>query len=167
MTRSEVSYTYRLDRTLDRLAHGGLLLASTRSDGQSNVMTIGWATVGVVWGLPVMVVLVRPSRYTYGFIQESGLFTVNVPTPDMSKYVALCGAKSGRDVDKLAQTATSVGQAIDCVTLDACLLVYECQVVHWNDVQPDVLLPSIDQKAYAQGDYHRLYYGQIVGTFCQ
>jgi flavin reductase (DIM6/NTAB) family NADH-FMN oxidoreductase RutF len=167
MARREVSYTYQLEQTLDRLAHGGLLLASTRSDGQSNVMTIGWATVGVVWGLPVMVVLVRPSRYTYGFVQESGLFTVNVPTPDMAKYVALCGTKSGRDVDKLAQTATSVGEKIGCVTLDACPLVYECQVVHWNDVQPDVLLPSIDQKAYAQGDYHRLYYGQILGTFCQ
>jgi flavin reductase (DIM6/NTAB) family NADH-FMN oxidoreductase RutF len=167
MARSEVSYTYQLDRTLDRLAHGGLLLASTRDDGQSNVMTIGWATVGVIWGLPMMVVLVRPSRYTYGFIEKSGLFTVNVPTPEMSKYVALCGTQSGRDVDKLAETPTSMGARIDCVTLDACPLVYECQVVHRNDVQPNVLLPSIDRKAYAQGDYHRLYYGQIVGVFCQ
>ena len=165
MARSEVSYTYQLDQTLDRLAHGGLLLAATQSNGRSNVMTIGWATVGIVWGSPVMVVLVRPSRYTYGFVQESGLFTVNVPTPEMSRYVALCGTQSGRDVDKLAQTATSMGQTIRCVTLDACPLVYECQVVHWNDVQPDVLLPSIDQKAYAQGDYHRLFYGQIRGTF--
>ena len=94
MARSEVAYTYQLDRTLDRLAHGGLLLASTRSGGQSNVMTIGWATVGVVWGLPVMVVLVRPSRYTYGFMEESGVFTVNVPTPDMTEYVALCGTRA-------------------------------------------------------------------------
>lgn len=52
MARSEVSYMYHLDRTLDRLAHGGLLLASMRRDGQSNVMTIGWATAVVVWGLP-------------------------------------------------------------------------------------------------------------------
>jgi flavin reductase (DIM6/NTAB) family NADH-FMN oxidoreductase RutF len=128
-------------------------------------MTIGWATVGVVWGEPVMVVLVRPSRYTYGFIEESQVFTVNVPTPDMTKYVALCGAKSGRDVDKLAQVETSMGQRVSCVTLDACPIVYECQVVHWNDVQPDTLLASIDRKAYAQGDYHRLYYGRIMGTF--
>jgi len=165
MARSEVAYTYQLDQTLDRLSHGGLLLASTRSDGRSNVMTIGWATVGVVWGLPMMVVLVRPSRYTYGFIEESGLFTVNVPTLEMSRYVSLCGTQSGRDVDKLAQAATSSGQQIGCVTLDACPVVYECQVVHWNDVQPDTLLSRIDSRSYAQGDYHRLFYGQIVGTF--
>jgi flavin reductase (DIM6/NTAB) family NADH-FMN oxidoreductase RutF len=167
MARSEVAYTDRLDRMLDRLTHGGVLLASTRSDGQSNVMTIGWATVGVIWGLPILVVLVRPSRYTYGFIAESGLFTVNVPTPEMSSYVSLCGTQSGRDVDKLAQTETSMGQTIDCVTLDACPIVYECRVLHWNDVEPKVLWPSIDQKAYAQGDYHRLYYGQIMGAFAR
>jgi flavin reductase (DIM6/NTAB) family NADH-FMN oxidoreductase RutF len=165
VTRNEVAFAYQLDRTLDRLAHGGLLLASTRTDGPSNVMTIGWATVGVIWGLPVMVVLVRPSRYTYGFIEESKVFTVNVPTSEMSKYVMLCGTRSGRDVDKLAQVETSIGRRVDCVTVDACSMVYECQVVHWNDVQPHALLPSIDNKSYAQGDYHRLYYGQIVGTY--
>jgi len=165
MARDEVLYTDQLDQTLHRLAHGGLLLASTRSDGRSNVMTIGWASVGVIWGSPVMVVLVRPSRYTYTFIKESGVFTVNVPTPEMSRYVALCGTQSGRDVDKLAQVATSMGQEVSCVTLDECPIVYECKVVHWNDVQPDALLPSIDAKAYAQGDYHRLYYGQIMGAF--
>jgi flavin reductase (DIM6/NTAB) family NADH-FMN oxidoreductase RutF len=165
MVRDEVSYTDRLDQTLYRLAHGGVLLASTRSDGRSNVMTIGWASVGVIWGLPVMVVLVRPSRYTYTFIEESGVFTVNVPTPEMSKYVAFCGSQSGRDVDKLAQAATSKGQRVDCVTLDECPMVYECKVVHWNDVRPDALLPTIDARSYAQGDYHRLYYGQIMGAF--
>jgi flavin reductase (DIM6/NTAB) family NADH-FMN oxidoreductase RutF len=167
VARKEVAYTYQLDQTLEKLAHGGVLLASTRDDGQSNVMTIGWATVGRVWGLPMMVVLVRPSRYTYGFVEESGIFTVNVPTPEMSDYVSFCGTRSGRDTDKLAQTATSMGQKIDCVVLDACTLVYECQVVHRNDVQPDALLPRLDQRSYAGGDYHRLYYGEILGTFAR
>jgi flavin reductase (DIM6/NTAB) family NADH-FMN oxidoreductase RutF len=164
MERTKVPYTHDLDKTLDQLARGGLLLASTRADGHSNVMTIGWATVGVIWGMPMMVVLVRPSRYTYSFIQESKAFTVNVPTPGMKDYVALCGTRSGRDIDKLAGVATSMGDMSKCVTLDECPLVYECQVVHWNDVQPGVLAPSIVSGAYAQGDFHRLYYGKILGT---
>jgi flavin reductase (DIM6/NTAB) family NADH-FMN oxidoreductase RutF len=163
--RGDVTYTYQLDETLDRLASGGLLLASTLQDGRSNVMTIGWASVGVIWGLPVMVVLVRPSRHTYQFIEASKVFTVNVPTPEMRKYVSLCGTRSGRDVDKLAKVSTSMGQKVNCVTLDDCPLVYECQVVHWNDVQPGNLLPDVLNRAYRQGDFHRLYYGQIMGTF--
>ena len=165
MDRREVDYTYDLDKTLDKLAHGGILLASTRRDGKSNVMTIGWATVGIIWGLPMMLVMVRPSRYTYQFIEDSKLFTVNVPTADMREFVDLCGTRSGRDVDKLAQVATSTGQKVNCVTIDRCPLVYECQVVHWNDVQPDVLAPEIISSAYSRGDFHRVYYGQIMGTF--
>jgi flavin reductase (DIM6/NTAB) family NADH-FMN oxidoreductase RutF len=165
MERREVAYTFQLDQTLERLAGSGLLLASTRSDGQSNVMTIGWATPGIIWGLPIMVVLVRPSRYTYSFIQDSQVFTVNVPSTDMRSYVQLCGTRSGRDVDKLAQVETSKAQRVDSVTLDDCPLVYECKVVHWNDVIPANLAPEIDGRAYARGDYHRLYYGQILGTF--
>lgn len=165
MVRNEVAYTYQLDRTLDTLSNGGLLLASTRKSGESNVMTIGWATIGIIWGLPIMVVLVRPSRYTYGFINDSQVFSVNVPTPEMRPYVNMCGTKSGRDVDKLADVATSMGQHIESVVLDECPLVYECRVVHTNEVQPKLLLPDIRARAYAQGDYHRIYYGHILGTF--
>jgi flavin reductase (DIM6/NTAB) family NADH-FMN oxidoreductase RutF len=167
MSYEQVPYTFRLDQTLETLAGSGLLLASTRTDGRSNVMTIGWATIGVVWGQQVLVVMVRPSRYTYGFIQESGLFTVNVPGPEMRSFVNLCGTKSGRDVDKLAQVTTSMGQTVDCVRLDDCPVVYECQVVHTNDVLPDTLSPDIVGRAYAKGDFHRLYYGRIHGTFAK
>ena len=165
MAKHEVSYTYRLDQTLDRLAHGGLLLAASHADGRSNAMVIGWASVGRIWGLPVMVVLVRPSRYTYGFIEETGLFTVNVPTAEMKELVRVCGTRSGRDVDKLAQVNTSMGERVSCVRLDGASVVYECKVVHRNDVVPSALLPSIVSRSYPEGDFHRLYYGQIMGTF--
>jgi flavin reductase (DIM6/NTAB) family NADH-FMN oxidoreductase RutF len=167
MERRAVGYTYQLDSTLERLTQDGLLLASTRRDGRSNAMTIGWATIGIIWGLPVMVVLVRPSRYTYQFIEESQVFTVNVPSARMRDFVDLCGTKSGRDVDKLAQVATSEGQKVRSVTIDDCPLVYECQVVHWNDVQPDALAAEVSARAYRRGDFHRLYYGQILGTFAR
>jgi len=165
MTLREVPYTHQLDRTLEMLASAGLLLASTRVDGASNVMTIGWASVGVIWGLPVMVVLVRPSRYTYQFIESSGVFTVNVPTQAMRPYVNMCGTKSGRDVDKLADVPTSMGQRVNAVVLQECPLVYECTVVHTNDVIPQNLVPHVARRAYPRGDYHRVYYGQIVGAF--
>jgi flavin reductase (DIM6/NTAB) family NADH-FMN oxidoreductase RutF len=167
MAFREVPYTYRFDQTLEMLTNGGLLLASTRADGTSNVMTIGWASIGVIWGLPVMVVLVRPSRYTYQFVEASQVFTVNVPTQAMRAYVNMCGTKSGRDVDKLAEVATSMGQRVEALVLDECPLVYECKVVHSNDVIPANLVPDVARRSYPHGDYHRLYYGHILGTFAK
>jgi flavin reductase (DIM6/NTAB) family NADH-FMN oxidoreductase RutF len=152
---------------MDQLRDGGLLLAATKTGGESNAMTIGWGTIGVVWGLPIFTVLVRPSRYTYQFIEDSGEFTVNVPTPAMKDFVLFCGTKSGRGHDKFGEFQVKVtpGQTVSAVTIDPCPLVYECRVVQKNDVDPAAFVPRINTRFYAAGDYHRVYYGEILGTF--
>jgi len=167
MNRKPVPYTYQFAETMRQLSGDGLLLAATKPGGESNVMTIGWGTIGIVWSRPIFTVLVRPSRYTYQFIEESGVFTVNVPTPEMSEYVLFCGTRSGRDHDKFAKFQMSItpGQTVSAVTLDACPLVYECKVVQKNDVIPATFDPAITSSYYRRGDFHRVYYGEILGVF--
>ena len=167
MDRREVPFTESFENTMTHLSKGGLLLASTKRSGESNLMTIGWGTIGITWGRPILYVLVRPSRYTYEFIEDSGEFTVNVPTPDMSSFVGLCGSKSGRDVDKLAEFSMSAtpGHTVKSITIDRCPLVYECAVVHKNDIIPAELVSDIVSSSYPSGDFHRVYFGEILGTY--
>ena len=167
MERLQVAYDHRLTKTLGLLTNPGLLLASTKRSGESNVMTIGWASIGIVWAKPVFVVMVRPSRYTYEFIEDSGLFTVNVPAPELRTWVGVCGTRSGRELDKFAEygITTTKGSLVACTTIDACPMVYECRVVHQNDVLPANLDPTIEARSYGGSDYHRLFYGEIVGAF--
>ena len=169
MKRNEVHYTHDLDKTLGALTRGGILLASTKRSGESNTMTIGWGTVGTIWGKEIFVVMVRPSRYTHEFIEDSGEFTVNVPTPDMKKWVAYAGTKSGRDGDKFAEFGMTIspGQKVSAVTIDACPLVYECKVVHKNEVIPANLDPDITSRSYPRGDFHTVYFGEILGVYAK
>jgi flavin reductase (DIM6/NTAB) family NADH-FMN oxidoreductase RutF len=167
MERKPVSFDDRLSKTLALLRNPGLLLASTKRSGDSNVMTIGWGTVGIIWGRPTFVVLVRPSRYTYEFIEDSGAFTVNVPTEDMRQWVSVCGTRSGRNLDKFAayNMTVSPGQVVDAVTIDAAPMVYECKVVHSNDVVPANLSSEVEARSYGGHDYHRVYFGEILGAY--
>jgi flavin reductase (DIM6/NTAB) family NADH-FMN oxidoreductase RutF len=167
MQRNPVPYDHQLAKTLSILENPGLLLTGTRPSGESNVMTIGWGAVGVIWGEPMFVVMVRPSRHTYGFIEDSHEFAVNVPTPEMRDWVAVCGSKSGRDVDKFGahNVATSPGQQVQAVTIDACPLVYECRVMHWNDVIPANLASEAEWSFYRGQDYHRVFFGRILGAY--
>ena len=167
MERQSVPYDHDLSRALELLKNPGLLLAATRQDGSSNVMTIGWGAVGIMWGRPVYTVMVRPSRYTYEFIEESGCFTVNVPTQEMRQWVGVCGTRSGRDLDKFGEygVQTTMGNDVPAVTIDDCPLVYECRVVHHNDLVPANLDDDIKTSAYGGGDYHRFYHGEILGTY--
>ena len=46
---------------------------------------------------------VRPERYSYNMIKETGEFVVNLVTEDLTYACDYCGVKSGRDVDKFAE----------------------------------------------------------------
>lgn len=167
MDRKKVSPDHGYSKTLERLADPGLLLASTDSAGKSNVMTIGWGTMGIIWGKPCFVVLVRPSRYTYRFIEDSQVYTVNVPTPEMSDYVTMCGTRSGRDLDKIGEydVDVSMGQVVEAITIDDAPMVYECRVLHHNDLIPANLEQGVEERFYGGADYHRVYFGEIVGAY--
>ena len=167
MERNKVNYTEHFEAVMKAMTSRGLLLGSYDSSGKANIMTIGWGQIGSTWGLPLWTVLVRPSRYTHQCIEHTGCFTVNVPGEDLAAACATCGTLSGRDIDKFADCDLTVEKASSVLapTVGQCPLVYECQVVHSNDVLPDKLAEEIITGAYADGDFHTVYFGKIIATF--
>lgn len=163
----EAGYFDYLNETLDVLGKPGLLLVSTDADGKPNAMTIGWGTVGIIWGKPIFVVLVRPSRYTHGLMEQTEDFTVNVPSAELREAVAFCGSKSGRDYDKFAEKGLTAvpGKKVKSPIIDECVIHYECKVVHKNDVLKDELASAIVSSAYPAGDFHTIYYGEILSVY--
>jgi len=163
----EIGFTEHLDKTLSVMGKMGLLLVSADPKGKPNAMTIGWGTVGIIWGKPIFTVLVRPSRYTYGLIENSEDFTVNVPTADMRDAVNFCGSKSGRDYDKFKENGLIAlpSKNVKTPAIEQCSIHYECKIVHKNDVMKEKLDGKIVSSAYKSGDFHTIYYGEILGVY--
>ncbi len=136
-------------------------------DGKPNVMTIGWGTIGLVWGRPVFIVFVRPSRYTYSRLEQVEEFTVNVPTEQMGKAAEYCGKVSGRDHDKFKQANLTIvpGKKVKVPVIDECFISYECRVLHTNDLIPERLSGVVKKEFYPKGDFHRVYFGQILTVY--
>ena len=166
MASSEIAYTDHYEAVMKVLTSRGLLLGAYDAAGKANLMTIGWGTLGAVWGKPLWVVLVRPSRYTYKCIESAGCFTVNVPGADLEEACALCGSKSGRDLDKFAACGLKAAKArtVKAPAVAECPIVYECKVVHSNDILPPRLAGEIVAGAYKGGDFHRVYWGEILAA---
>ena len=71
-------------------------------DGKPNIITVAWA--GTVCTNPPMVsISVRPERYSYHLIEESGEFVINLTTEKLVKATDYCGVRSGRDGDKFKE----------------------------------------------------------------
>ena len=154
-------------QVLEVLRGPGLLLATTDADGKPNVMTIGWAQLGIGWGKPIVTVLMRPSRNTYAMLEAVPDFTINVPTPAMDDLCQYCGTVSGRDEDKFRRPdLTAVASRhVESPVIDECVLHYECRVVHKNDGAPETLSDDILTGAYASGDFHRIYSGEVLAVY--
>ncbi len=164
MAKQDIPYTRYFEQVMQVMAKPGLLLAGKDADNKPNAMTIGWGTIGAIWGKPMWIVLVRPSRYTYQCIEKTGDFTVNVPPPSLKEAVTFCGSKSGRDYDKFPtlKLTPTPGRSVNVPIIEECVINYECRVVHHNDVMPSELAGAIQNSAYKSGDYHRVYFGEIL-----
>jgi len=145
-----------------RLDDCGLLLTSVGMDGKANVMTIGWGLTGRLWGQTVFMVAVRPSRYTFELIEETGEFTVNVPPErELDDAVAYCGKVSGRDKDKLGESGFEVekGETVRSPLVSCCVAHLECRVIGKSRLVPELLSEEV-KKSYASGNFHTLYFGK-------
>ena len=133
-----------------------------------NIMTIGWAQMGTLWALPVCTVYVRPERYTYEFMESGDYFTVSVLPAEAKRTMAFCGTKSGRDVDKIAECGLTVCYgAGDAPFFDEAEWVLVCKKLYAQDmdapfvVEEEPILPFYGK----QGNWHRMYVGQVVEAY--
>ena len=136
----------------------------TGCDGDGfNSMTVSWGAAGVLWSKPCVFVFVRPSRYTYGFMEKGDRFSLSLLPEGTHKKVAVFGSKSGRDCDKYAVSGVELGETDGvkyCAEADT---VFLCRKIAAADITPDWFLDNgIDPANYGGSDYHRMYIGEIT-----
>ncbi len=145
-----------------------LLTAGTAD--RCNTMTIGWCQAGRLWNLPVCTVYVRPERYTWQFTEDSDYFTVSVLSPERKSAMALCGTKSGRDLDKIKECGLTVRTgAGGAPFFEEAEKVLVCRKLYVQDMDPAAVLPAGEEKILpfygAKGGWHRIYTGEIVEAY--
>ena len=89
---------------------------------------------------------------------------MNVPTPELADEAWYFGTVSGRGLNKFGGkglTATP-GKKVKAPIVEECAVHHECRVAHKNDVIPDELADEIRNSYYRQGDFYRLYFGEIL-----
>ncbi|MFA5865814.1 MAG: flavin reductase family protein [Phycisphaerae bacterium] len=162
--KKPMHYTDHFADVMKTMSTKGLLLAVWKGDGTANAMTIGWGMIGSIWSRPIWQVAVRPSRYTYTLLEHERFFTVNVLPDSYDSALSLCGSVSGRNRNKLAEANLTVipGAAKGAPVIAESIIHYECQVVHSNDFIPEAMIPDIRAGCYPSGDYHRIFWGQIL-----
>lgn len=143
-----------------------LLTSGDYEKNHANTMTVSWGYFGMMWNKPMAVVVVRPSRYTFEFMEKYDSFTLTGLPEKYKKEMLLLGSVSGRDLEKVENLElTSVpSMTVSAPSFEEADLVLECKKVYWDDFKPENFVnPSID-KNYPLKDYHRMYFGEVLNV---
>ena len=129
-----------------------------------NSMTVAWGSIGGMWEMPFVQVVVRPTRHTFGFMNESDTFTLCSFPAKFRKDLAILGSRSGRDTDKIALTKLTPvkSAAVAAPCFKEADLVIECRKIYWQDLEERNFLSAKIAEKYPQMDYHRIYFGEML-----
>jgi flavin reductase (DIM6/NTAB) family NADH-FMN oxidoreductase RutF len=132
-----------------------------------NAMTISWGSMGIIWNRPFVQVVVRPTRYTFEFMNTYDTFTVSAFPEDYRDALNLLGSRSGRDGDKItASGMTPVpSHSVPSPSFAEAELVLECRKLFWQDIDHRHFVEASIEEHYPKRDYHRMFFGEVVGVF--
>lgn len=144
-----------------------LLAAGDFSAGDFNEMTISWGSTGTMWNRPFVQVVVRPTRFTFSFMEEYGDFTINAFPREYKRALSHLGTRSGRDGNKLAETNLTAiaSQKVKAPSFEEAELTIECKTIYSGDFDPSDFMDLTIDENYPNKDYHRVYYGEVVAIW--
>ena len=153
---------------------------------KSNILTVAWT--GIINTIPPKTYIsVRPSRYSYNLIKESGEFVINLTPSRLIKSADYCGIYTGAKVDKFTKCNLTREEAseVSCPLIAESPLSIECKVTEviplgTHDMfMADIVAVNVDEElidkngkldlaraglaAFAHGEYFEL--GKKIGYF--
>ena len=163
-----------------------VMVSCQRAGEKPNIITVAWT--GTVCSSPAMVsISVRPERYSYNMIEETGEYVINLVTEDLVRAMDYCGVRSGRDVDKWKECGLTPvpSETVNCPAIAESPVNIECRVTQKLELGShhmflaEVTAVRVDGKymdakgafdlnasrllAYSHGTYYGL--GKKLGTF--
>lgn len=129
-----------------------------------NAMTASWGGLGHLWNRDVSFCFVRPQRHTFGFMERASHYTLSFYDQAHRAALEYCGSHSGREVNKAVQTGlTPVSDATGAVYFAQARLVLICHKLYGGDIVRGAFTdPALPAETYPQGDFHRMYVGEIM-----
>jgi flavin reductase (DIM6/NTAB) family NADH-FMN oxidoreductase RutF len=151
---------------LARLSGDGVLCTVADAAGLTNVLTLGWGLLGPSYhDNPICAIAITPLRYSWRFIESTPEFVLGIPDDRLSAALALCGERSGRDLDKFAAAGLTPAPSVHvrAPSIRECPVNIECHV--FARVAPPHMLLTPEHRRRPLAEQHTIYFGEVLGVY--
>lgn len=159
--RKEINVRELKDNFVKMINDDWALLTAGRTD-DFNTMTVSWGGIGELWGKDVCFVFVRPQRYTFEFMEKNDYFSLSFFGGEHKKELGICGSKSGRHIDKMAETGFAPIDLDVATGYEQAKVNVVLKKLAYQDMKPEGFIDKAIMQNYASNDFHRVYVGEIV-----
>lgn len=123
-TNINITSAYRLLHPMHTV-----LVSAIGKTNKPNIATVAWAMPTSI-NPPLLAISLAPARHTHTLIEESGEFTVNIPTMEILQAVYSCGSLTGRSFDKFKKASLTAmpGKRTNSPAIRECIAHLECEV---------------------------------------
>ena len=160
MSFKEINIKDIKDNLISMVADEWMLVSAGDSNG-CNTMTASWGFFGEMWYKDCAVTVVRPSRYTYQFLEDSEYFSLCF-MGDRKDIHKICGSKSGRDIDKIKEAGLTPIFNNGTVYYEEARVVVICRKMYADTLNPAAFTDKVALDSYGGTNYHKVFVGEIV-----
>lgn len=123
------------------------MLVTAGNRNSYNTMTASWGAIGYMWGKPATFIVVRDTRHTYRFLEREASFTLSFFSEEHRGALRICGTKSGRDTDKVAEAAlTPLETPTGLMSFKEARMIVECKKMFVQEIDTANLTEPYKEK---------------------
>ncbi|WMJ75981.1 MULTISPECIES: flavin reductase [unclassified Sedimentibacter] len=142
------------------------MLVTAEKDSKINTMTASWGGLGVMWNKDVSFIVIRPTRYTKEFIDNSDRFSLAFFNNSFKKQLTYLGTVSGRSEDKVSKSGLTTEHFNGTPYFSEADTVIICKKLYSQKFGSEFFIEnSLDEVNYPNKDYHTLYISEVENIF--
>lgn len=151
------------DQSTFKLIGKDWMLITAEKDGKANTMTASWGGLGIMWGLDVAYIVLRPQRFTKEFVDGSDTFSLTFFDENMRKTLGYLGTVSGRDENKIEKSNLTVLHEGQTPYFEEAKVALFCKKLYAQEFKPEhFIAQELNKKWYPDSDHHTLYIAEVT-----
>lgn len=154
-----------IKKSVQEMISDDWMLITAGDESGWNTMTASWGGLGEIWGKDAAFAFIRPQRYTLGFVEKSGKFTLSFFGGDYKDEMKICGSKSGRDIDKAAETGLKPVFTDSTTGIEQAKVIMVCRTMAVQQIDPEGFIDPSVMKWYPEKDFHKVFIGEIEKVY--
>ena len=165
-TRVEMDFQDSAPEILHRMWNEGVLCTVVDEDGKQNLLTLGWGLIGRSYhDHPILTIAVTPLRYSWRFLEQVPEFVIAVPDDALREATALCGTRSGRDLDKIRAAGLTPVPSVQvrAPSILECPINVECRI--YTRIVPPHMLLTPEHRRRPVKEQHTIYFAEVLGVY--